>query len=284
MKSISIRNELFFIETTCTWKQYGLKYNFAKQSLFQVRTHLNNQHQTLLPSLPFHDCRKRQRLEELDDSKTVRKLTDLVGRGKCSVSAAAELAQCVVEDHSIPHGAVKAFASLGSGGRNPQNCERDLHRWLRCLYGLQLQTYTLKMPLQVDSLKVREVPIRVLSPHEILHSLVTMDSNFAFASLMLGNLDDSARSFFWTHVKSLSPWSTHPIFQDPTISLSRLIGITIHADGAVMKRDDECFVWSISSCFGNEGMIKDPLLMKFPIAVIPERFMLDKNVTCFQKS
>ena len=28
-------------------------------------------------------------------------------------------------------------------------------------------------------------------------------------------------------------------------------------------------------------MIKDPLLMQFPIAVIPERYVVDKNVTWF---
>ena len=99
-----------------------------------------------------------------------------------------------------------------------------------------MQTYTLKMPLQVDSLKTREVPIRDLPPHEILHGLVTVDSNFAFDPLMLGNLDDSARSLFWNHVKSLSPRASHPTFQKPGIDLSRLIGITIHADGAIMKK------------------------------------------------
>ena len=74
----------------------------------------------------WNDCRKRRGLDELDDLKTARKLTDLAGRWKCSVSAGAELAQSVVEDHPIPHGAVKAFASLGSGGRNSKNYERDL--------------------------------------------------------------------------------------------------------------------------------------------------------------
>ena len=75
---------------------------------------------------------------------------------------------------------------------------------------------------------------------------------------------------------------THPIFQQP-VDLSRIIGLTIHGDGAVMKRDDESFVWSISSCFSSEGIVKDPLLLKFPVAMIPERYMLSHDATCVER-
>ena len=227
-------------------------------------------------------CRKRQRLEELGDSKTVQKLAELVGRGKCSVAAACEIAQGVVEDHhQLPNGAVRAFASLGANGNHPQNAERDLHRWLRCLYGFQLQTYVLKVDLQIDSSKVQSVAIRVLAPHEIFHSFASMKSTFAFNSLVLGNLTDSERIGFWEHIKTLRPWASHPIFHngDGDVDLAKLVGVTIHGDGAVMKRDDECFVWSVSSCYRNEGTTKDPLLTKIPVAMIPERHMLSKEVT-----
>ena len=93
---------------------------------------------------------------------------------------------------------------------------------------------------------------------------------------MLGNLSDVQRHAFWNHVKNLEPWADHPVLA--TADFNRLIGLTIHGDGAVMKRDDECFVWSVSSCFSTEGLIKDPLLMKFPVAIIPERHMLSKDV------
>ena len=198
------------------------------------------------------------------------------------MAAACEIAQGVVEDHhQLPNGAVKAFASLGANGNHPQNAERDLHRWLRCLYGFQLQTYVLNLDLQIDSSKVQSVAVRVLAPHEIFHSLALMESTFAFNSLVLGNLTDSERIGFWEHVKTLRPWSSHPILHngDGDVDLAKLVGVTIHGDGAVMKRDDECFVWSISSCFGNEGIIKDPLLTKIPVAMIPERHMLSKDAT-----
>ena len=197
------------------------------------------------------------------------------------MAAACEIAQGVLEGHrSLPHKAVEAFASLGSNGCHLQNAERDLHRWLSSLYGFQLQPYCLKIDLQLDSVKTKTVSVRVLAPHEIFHSLATMQSTFAFNSLILGNLTDPERVAFWKHIKCLTPWSSHPIFQTET-DLAKLFGVVIHGDGAVMKRDDECFVWSVSSCFGNEGMIKDPLLMKFPVAIIPERHMLSKRVTLY---
>lgn len=221
-------------------------------------------------------ARKRSRLEDLEESNTVGKLTDMIGRGKISVAAATELAQGVCADHKLPHAAIQAFASLGCGGQHPQNSERDLHRWVRNLYGIELEPYVLKLGLQIDSSKIQQVAVRVLAPHEIFHSITSMQSRFAFENIMLGNLSDSDRCDFWEHIKTLDPWATHPVLQsaDP----SRLIGFTIHGDGAVMKRDDECFVWSISSCLSSESEIKDPLLVKFPVAIIAERHMLSKQV------
>ena len=40
--------------------------------------------------------RKRRRLEDLTESKTVSKFADLIGRGQISISAAADIARSVV--------------------------------------------------------------------------------------------------------------------------------------------------------------------------------------------
>ena len=45
--------------------------------------------------------RKRQRLEDYPESKTVHKLADMIGRGKISVNSAAELASSIVSCHII---------------------------------------------------------------------------------------------------------------------------------------------------------------------------------------
>ena len=91
-------------------------------------------------------------MEDYGESKTVTKLTDMIGRGQVSVSSAVELAQCVTVDQTLPHEAIRAFSTLGSDGKHPQNAERDLHRWLRSLFGFELQSYTIKLHLQASLL------------------------------------------------------------------------------------------------------------------------------------
>ena len=103
------------------------------------------------------------------------------------------LAGEIVSDHQLPHEAIRAFASLGANGKHPQNAERDLHRWLRALYGFKLEPYVLKMSLQVDNQKETMVPVRVLLLHGILDAVSTMESTAFFDSMFLGNMTDSSR-------------------------------------------------------------------------------------------
>lgn len=94
-------------------------------------------------------ARKRRRsLDEYPASNTVERLTDLVGRGQISVQSATEIAQAVVADHVLPNPALKAFASLGTSGKHSSNSERDLHRWLKNLFGFRLQSYSIEMELE----------------------------------------------------------------------------------------------------------------------------------------
>ncbi|CAL1155523.1 unnamed protein product [Cladocopium goreaui] len=82
--------------------------------------------------------RKRQKIETLPESKTVTTFASMIGRGRCSIDAAAELARDIVHDHDVaPHPAIKSFASLGNEGQSRSNQERDLHRWMknRCAVG-----------------------------------------------------------------------------------------------------------------------------------------------------
>lgn len=75
-------------------------------------------------------------------------MIEMVGRGQLSISAAAGLSQSCLED-GLVHEAVAAFASLGHNGAFPSNYERDLHRWLRALFGFELTTYPVMMNLEV---------------------------------------------------------------------------------------------------------------------------------------
>ena len=46
--------------------------------------------------------------------------------------------------------AVKAFASLGGEGKHPSNQERDLHNWLKRLFGFELETYNVLMDVNAS--------------------------------------------------------------------------------------------------------------------------------------
>ena len=113
-------------------------------------------------------------------------------------------------------------------------------------------------------------PIQVLLPHEVLDALAG-STQFAFDSILLGQMSDQARIDFWNHVSTLEPWKENPIIKNS--DWKRLVGLTFHGDGCEFYKDDEYFVWSWSSVFCQEGAIQDCLLFRFPIAVIPERHM-----------
>lgn len=125
-----------------------------------------------------------------------------------------------------------------------------------------------------------ERKVRVLLPHEVIDCLAKAGCPSAFDSMMLGHLNTASREKFWCHVQHLDPWKNHPIFERMEGgTMGDVIPIAVHGDGAVMKRDDECFVWSFSSFFGSLGQIRDVLLFKFPFAIVHERHMRSPNET-----
>ena len=87
-------------------------------------------------------------METLDRSRTVEKLIELVGRGRCSIATAADVSQCVVAD-GVAHDALQAFSSLGNHGAFPGNYERDMRTWLKKLFNFSLEPYCVRMNLEV---------------------------------------------------------------------------------------------------------------------------------------
>ena len=73
----------------------------------------------------------------------------MIGSGRAHVSEVCDLARANLAD-GIPSAALESFSSLGAGGRYSSNQERDLHKWLHSLFGLQLTTYKVKMFLNVS--------------------------------------------------------------------------------------------------------------------------------------
>ena len=135
----------------------------------------------------------------------------------------------------------------------------------------------LSASIEVDGCNnnARPTTIRVLLPHEVIAAM-SSSCKFVFDSVMLGHHSDEDRVAFWQHVSKLDPWAKHPIISAG--NWERLIGIHIHGDGCEFDKEDEYFVWSWSSIFSTEGSIKDVLMSRFPIAVIPERWMRKSSV------
>lgn len=77
----------------------------------------------------------------MQQSATIDELLTLVGRGRIDISCATDIARAVMKD-GVSNERVEKLSSLGNWGISQSNCERDLHRWLRNLFGLRLQPYT----------------------------------------------------------------------------------------------------------------------------------------------
>lgn len=76
----------------------------------------------------------------------------MIGEGQAHVRTVVAIAQAQHKDETaIP--SVQAWASLGNYGRSSSNEERDLRKWLRNLFDLQLEVYwtTLKLQAIMDT-------------------------------------------------------------------------------------------------------------------------------------
>lgn len=138
------------------------------------------------------------------------------------MATAAELSRANVTDCGESTClAVRALASLGANGQQPQNQERDLHRWVKGLYNLELSTYDVVMRLQVfginsvqsflvsnsiefngsqkgpmhssdpkapNDVGTSETAIPFLLPHEICHAVAMAGSRQVARNLKLSKL------------------------------------------------------------------------------------------------
>lgn len=73
----------------------------------------------------------------------------MVGSGRAHAAQITDLARANMED-KFDSQACGAIASLGGFGKFPGNEERDLHRWLHELNGVQLRPYEVTMELNAS--------------------------------------------------------------------------------------------------------------------------------------
>jgi hypothetical protein len=80
-------------------------------------------------------------------SSTIDELLNLVGRGRIDITCATDIARAVMKD-GVSNERVEKLSSLGNWGMSQSNCETDLHTWLRNLFGLRVQPYTIYIDLK----------------------------------------------------------------------------------------------------------------------------------------
>lgn len=77
----------------------------------------------------------------------------MIGSGRTSIAAAADLSRACVQDlkgiGATAPAAVQALASLGTWGNNCQNQERDLHKWVKNLFNLKMETF--EVPFMMEA-------------------------------------------------------------------------------------------------------------------------------------
>lgn len=106
--------------------------------------------------------------------------------------------------------AVQHFAGLGS---HPQNLERDLHRWVENMYGLELQPYGVPMQIRVKGeVQPRIVEIPVLAPHEIMGALWRA-GELQWQVSMFGE-ENSAVVAEWWERAMMTPWGAAGLYEE----------------------------------------------------------------------
>ena len=97
-------------------------------------------------------------------------------------------------------------------------------------------------------------------------------------SVLFGNCASNCVAAFWKHIRTLPDWKHHELAKSADSILAHAVPMLVHADGAEIFRDDEYFIWSWSSALSCGSLVKDPLLTKFPIAIVAEREMMTPQV------
>eukprot|EP00435_Cladocopium_sp_Y103_P068002 s1968_g30.t2 len=217
--------------------------------------------------------RARQKpFDQLRRSETAETYIRMIGSGRANVSEVCDLARANLAD-GLPFEALKAFGSLGAGGRHCSNQERDLHKWLHSLFGLKLTTYKVKMFLNVPS---EEKPVGVdvpfLLPHEVIHALSNA-GQLQFARSMTGHRSRASIVKFWQHCVGLEEWAHHPSLQNPE-TYDCMLPLALHVDGAEFYSNSEYLCWSMCSVLSSEHVFDS----KFPVVVLPHSSMLDERV------
>ena len=110
---------------------------------------------------------------------------------------------------------LKKLAKCGTWMHHPQNCERDLHKYVQSYLPLKLEKYY--APIRIDVGDQEDVMMLPMYPvHEFLGALWAMGQE-RFAMSCFGPEKHDSLIDFWTHVQHLDWAQRHPVQQKPEL-------------------------------------------------------------------
>ena len=168
-----------------------------------------------------------------------------------------------------PEDPVAKLARIGAAGQRPQNCERDLHRFLGKngqQLGAAMEWVTVRL-LNPTTLEESEGRLPVLFPDAVLRALWEKGEG-VFQHVVLGGMSEEEVAAYWKHVSTL-PW-----FEDNTGRQwwcpSRMASIGTYGDEVQCYRNSECGLVSITGWQLELAIAAEPFLRLFPFAVMSE--------------
>ena len=111
----------------------------------------------------------------------------------------------------LTEGTVRDLASLATWGRNPQNCERDLHRWMPFAYDSGLKPHPTAIEVyNPDTAKIEMLEIPVLLASDVLNALWRKQDPKLWDEC-IGATSGNCREY-WEYAEA--DWATdHPVIQ-----------------------------------------------------------------------
>ena len=106
---------------------------------------------------------------------------------------------------------IRDLASLATWGKNLQNCERDLHRWLPHAFDSKLRTHSTAIEyFNPDTARIEMMELPILLASDVLNSVWRKGSTKVWDAL-IGCTPEKC-GLFWQYCEQ--DWATdHPVIQ-----------------------------------------------------------------------
>ena len=216
--------------------------------------------------LPSHaPPSKRRRLDECGPDPTAKLLVEKIGQGEMHTTTANEIACSLLNSGHSPS-ALRVLAEIGTGGKHPQNLERDLLTRVQHHHGFKIEPYWIKITLwNADKLGSSVQSVPVLLPFE-LYAAAWQAGWKQFERSAVGPGGVEVFALYWKNAMR-QPWGQrHPLFAMPEM-FAFAVPLAYFVDGAEFSNGSSATVTSVASVAAGRGNAYDK---SFLISVLPE--------------